>query len=109
MSRTFRRTDLACVRHRYICEESNEWWRSRFNAGLTYEQYKEKTEARFHSDGRSYLGTGTKGALPRWFRSHLQDRPFRRDCKRVIKLNLRFDEWDDMSIRRPLRDGWLYY
>lgn len=113
MSRTFRRKELKAhfiilaedAPHLFDGDEPR--WKNVYSAGLTYDQYCTKATASFYSD-KSKHNHLWHWPQPRWVTNLLQERPFRRESKRMILRALRSDSFDDLSIRRPKKDNYLY-
>lgn len=106
MSRTIRRKNIA--KQVWLIPEDREYWRTVYSDGLTYQQYKAKTKAEFHSDKDRQWGY--RASLPRWVRNKCQERPFRAwTLSQMRKVLHDVEAWENLSYRRPLKDAWLYY
>jgi hypothetical protein len=112
MSRTIRRTNVTET-SRFIFPETETgmfWgitqprWKNVYKDDLPYSQYVKREVARFHSDIGFHF---YERPLPRWVRNKRQERPFRQEVKRGILKVVRYDI--DISVKRPPKDGWLFW
>ncbi len=113
MSRTFRRKHMDASTYIFSEDAPHLFngdiprWKNVYSDGITYEQYCVRAVAELHSD-KSHINHYWRRPLPRWVRNMFQERPFRRETKRVLKLAMCYDELDGISIKRPKKDAYLY-
>lgn len=107
MSRTIRRLNLCPYTTGDIYREDDARWPKVYLPGMTYRQYLKLARATFHRDNKNIFGTTY--SIPSLYGLLCQERPQRRQIRTQIKRAARYDEWDDLSIKRWPKDWTIYY
>jgi len=106
MSRTIRRHNLCPYNTGDVYHVDDSRWRDVW-PGLDYQQYQKLALAHFHRDNADIFGT--EYSIPRLYGHLCQERPQRRQIRAQLYRAWRYDEWDDLSVKRWPKDWTIYY